>query len=97
MLIPALENNNEDSYRETLTGEVTEIKYEHTFHGEAILTISDNKYSINANDEEMILTYHRHVYFQEPSEIDGVEIGDIITVSGIPNGYSLFYADIVNK
>lgn len=97
IFIPWSEANSEEVSRKTLTGEVLEIEYKQTLHGDTVLTVADDVSSVNAKGEEVILTYRRHVYFQEKSDADSVQIGDTITVSGIPNGYSLFSAKIIDK
>lgn len=76
--------------RTMLTGEVVEIEQNATFQGEVVVTIADAHYSTAADGSERVMTYNRAVFFKNAEDIEGIEIGDTVTVSGKLNGYSLF-------
>ena len=76
--------------RTMITGEVMNIEKTVTHHSEGIVTVADSHYSVAADGSGRIFTYNRAVFFKNSEDVVGIEIGDIVTVSGKLNGYSLF-------
>lgn len=76
--------------RTMITGVITEIEQNATFQGEVVLTVADAHHSVAADGSERVMTYNRAVFFKNAEDIEGIEIGDTVTVSGKLNGYSLF-------
>ena len=62
--------------------------------GEVILTLADEHRSRSADGQEHIYTINRPVFFKSDEDVDGIVVGDIITVKGKPNGYSLFQGSV---
>lgn len=84
----------DDTGRTTLTGEVVEIEPTVSLQAEVILTVADVHTFVAADGVERIITYNRAVFFKNAEDIEGIEVGDIVTVSGEQNGYSLFKGKI---
>ena len=87
-------NLNGGTSRTTITGEVVKIEQTTSIQGEVILIVADPKYSVAADGSERVYTYNRPVYFKNADDVANIVVGDIVTVSGKLNGYSLFDAKI---
>lgn len=87
-------NLNGGTPRTIITGEVVKIEQTSSLQGEVIVTVADPKHSVAADGSERVYTYNRPVYFKNADDVMGIEVGDIVTVSGKLNGYSLYNARI---